>query len=504
MRALVGMLLLTLGGCDTLWASYITLGDFSVDGGVQQCEPSASCDLSAPSDGSAPTPDLQVTGCTSNAMCDAGNPYCDLNTGLCTAVPPSIEAFPSGAPFETIITLNNHYVLVATGDYDGDGVVDIAVSGRFSGGPNANAAAASGVEVYLGDGAGAFKIDNPCAIPNNDAPVYLLTVPTANKQYSNLLVATLGANVYSCARTVGAGGGWTATMVGNSMVPTGFKQLALARNEGQTNPDLLIRTSKFLYLETQDPSVQGSLDVRRTSAGYRFDNMPSQASSSGIVWATPLRFNGAAGDTLALTWDDPVDMPKRGLDLYYTNPAFMTMRLNFSPPVYAAATYFPELRKPLRTTTLLRSPGQDPLLLVAVSGQPNYLGVLTGKTAGSLALQGTPTVWPQPGLMLAYAGDANDDGTDEIGLYSMALNSNPLTRRLQILSYKNNVIDTAAPILDIAYTAENVRGMALEYLGGLGDRRRSYRRKDLVALIETPGGNAQLVIRRANLNYTFP
>lgn len=504
MRALVGMLLLTLGGCDTLWANYITLGDFGLDGGVQQCEPSASCDLSGPSDGSEPTPDLQVTGCTSSAMCDAGNPYCDLNTGLCTAVPPSIEAFPSGAPFETIITLNNHYVLMATGDYDSDGVTDIAVSGQFSGGPNATSAAASAVEIYLGDGAGGFKLDKPCAIPNSDAPVYLLTVPTANKQYSGLLVATLGANVYYCSRTPGAGGGWTAPVAGSSMVPTGFKQLALARNEGQTTPDLLIRTSKFLYLEVQDPSVQGSLDVRRTGPGYTFNNRPSQASSSGIVSATPLRFNGAVGDTLALTWDDPVDMQKRGLDLYYTNSAFVTDRLNFTPQVYVAGTYFTELRKPLRTTALLRSPSQDPLLLVAVSEQPNYLGVFTGATAATLSLRGTPTVWPQPGLMLTYTGDANDDGTDEIGLYSMALNGNALTRRLQILSYKNNIIDTGAPILDIAYTAENVRGMSLEYLGALGDRRRSYRRKDLIALIENPTGNAQLVIRRANLNYQFP
>ena len=130
--------------------------------------------------------------------------------------------------------------------------------------------------------------------------------------------------------------------------------------------------------------------------------------------------------------------------------------------------------------------------------------MLTGKNTGAFTLQGAPTTWNQPGLMLTYTGDANDDGTDEIGLYTMALNNSPLTRRLQILSYKNNTINVGAPILDIAYTAENVRSMSIEYLGALGDRRRSYRRKDLIALIETPTGNAQLVIRRANLNYQFP
>ena len=84
MRALVGMFLLALGGCDTLWAPYITLGDFGLDAGVQ-CDPGSSCDLGPP-DG--PVPDLQVTGCTNSLMCDAANPICDLNTGLCTAVPP--------------------------------------------------------------------------------------------------------------------------------------------------------------------------------------------------------------------------------------------------------------------------------------------------------------------------------------------------------------------------------------------------------------------------------
>ncbi len=500
MRALVGMLVLALGGCDTLWASYITLGDFILDGGMQ-CGSPDGCDLGGPGDG--PAPDLQVTGCTSNAMCDTASPYCDLNTGQCTAVPPSIEAFPSGAPFETIITLNNHYVLLATGDYNGDGITDIAVSGQFSGGPNANNAGTSAVDIYLGDGAGKFNLDKPIDIPNSDAPVYLLTVPNG-KQYSGLLVATLGPRVYYCSRTMGANGFWSANMAGSNMVPTGFKQLALAKDENQTFPDLLIRTSRFLYLEMQDPSMQGSLDVRRTGPGYSFGGMPSQASSSGIVWATPLRFNGAAGDTLALTWDDPVDMQKRGLDLYYTDPAFATTHLTFSPQVFTPGTYFNELKKPLRTTALLRTPAQDPLLLVAVSQMPNYLGVLTGKTALTLNLQGGTTTWPQPGLMLAYTGDANDDGTDEIGLYSMALNTNPLTRRLQILSFKDNVINVGAPILDIAYTAENVRGMSLEYLGAVGDRRRSYRRKDLIALIENPTGSAQLVIRRANLNYQFP
>ena len=502
MRALVGMFLLALGGCDTLWAPYITLGDFGLDAGVG-CDPAGSCDLGQ-SDG--PAPDLQVTGCTSSQMCDAANPICDLNTGLCTAVPPSIEAFPSGAPFETLITLNNHYVLMATGDYNGDGTTDIAVSGLFTGGPNANNAGPADVDIYLGDGAGSFKLDTkPCAIPNSDAPVYLLTVPTVNKQYSALLVATLGSRVYLCSRPTGAAGNWTATNVGSNMVPTGFKQLALANNEGQSTPDLLIRTSKFLYLEMQDPSLQGSLDVRRTNSGYTFGNMPSQASSSGIVWATPLRFPGAVGDTLALTWDDPVDVQKRSLDFYYTNPGFMTNHVDYSAGVFlAAGSYFPELKKPLRTTAPLRVQGQDPALLVGVSQQPNYLGVLTGKNTGAFNLQGAPTTWNQPGLMLTYTGDANDDGTDEIGLYTMALNNSPLTRRLQILSYKNNTINVGAPILDIAYTAENVRGMAIEYLGALGDRRRSYRRKDLIALIETPTGNAQLVIRRANLNYQFP
>ena len=514
MRALVGMLLLTLGGCDTLWASYITLGDFSLDGGLS-CDVSGSCDL-AQSDG--PPPDLQLAGCSMNSDCSGPVPYCDLNTGQCTAVQPSAEAFPQVPPFMTSITLNRHYVLMATGDYNGDGFTDIAVSGVFNSGGNATAAMQSDVEVYIGDGLGGFKPDNNvCALPG-ESPVSLITVPAVSKVGSGLLVATFGPNIFYCGRGAGAGGTWTPNMVGrndgsgpDARMP-GFKQLALVKEASRTNPDIIVRTSKNLFLESKDPADQGSFDVLRANANYTFAVPASQASSSGIGWATPVRLKNAAGDVFALNWDDPgttgVSVSRRGVEFYDTSAGFATSPIGtgYSAPLFMAGQFFPEFTKPFRATTVLHVAGQDPSLLMTVSQQQNYLGVLYGATAPGFTVQAM-TTWAPSGLMLPYAGDATGDQLDEIGLYTMALNGNPLTRHLQLLPYKSGSIDTTNFIVDISTINDNFRAMSLDYLGDANDRRRSSLRKDLITLIENPtnaNNQSQLVIYRANLNKRFP
>lgn len=503
MRAFSAMLLFSLVGCDTLWGNYITLGNFVLDGGSGTgCDAPGGCDL-AGSDG--PSPDLRLSGCSSDDMCGGGQPFCDLNTGLCTDTKPPVMAFPQSAPFQTTIALNNRYFLMATGDYDNDGITDIAVSGIFSGLPNANSAAPANVDVYLGNGMGGFTQDTSCSIPSNDAPVHLLTVPTANRRYNGILVATYSAHVYYCARVAGVGGTWTATLVGTS-APNGFRQLALAHNAGQATPDLIIRTSKNLFLEPIDPSTQGSVDVYRTTGTYVFNGPSSQASSTGIAWMTPIRPTNAAADYMALTWDDPTpsgpNMGRLGVEFYYTDPAFATNSQMYSSPVNMAGPYFSLFNKPLRTATVLHTTGQDPSILYTVSQQQNYLAVLYGAMVPTFTRQTPVTQWNVPGIMLPYAGDANGDGQDEIGLYTSSAGG-PAVQRLQLLSYKNGTITTTPPIADITYNMDNFRGMALEYLGDSSDRRRLAKRKDLITLAENPGGSRLLIVR-ANLNYQFP
>ena len=513
MRALVGMLLLTLGGCDTLWANYITLGDFSLDAGMS-CETPGGCDMAQ---GDGPPPDLQLTGCSTDANCGGTTPFCDLNTGQCTGTQPPTDAFPQIPAFMTSITLSRHYVLMATGDYNGDGFTDIAVSGVFNSPGNATGALQSDVEIYIGDGLGGFSLDKaPCALPG-ESPVYLLTVPATNKIGHGLLVATFGANVMYCGR--GANGLWSATVAGRNdgagmdARPNGFKQLALAKEASRANPDILIRISKNLFLETKDPADQGSFDILRANANYTFNVPASQASSSGIGWGTPVRLKGAAGDVFALSWDDPgtsgVSLSRRGVEFYDTNAQFMTQAMGYSAPLFMAGGFFPEFQKPFRATTVLHAPGQDPALLMTVSQLQNYLGVSYAATVPGFTVQAM-TTWSPTGLMLPYAGDATGDQQDEIGLYTMALNSSPLTRHLQLLSYKPGPpasIDTANYIVDIATINDNFRAMSLDYLGDVNDRRHSSLRKDLITLIENPSNannQSQLVIYRANLNRRFP
>ena len=503
MRALSAMLLLSLVGCDKLWGSYIGIGDFVLDGGVTSCAGSDTCDL-AQSD--AAPPDLYLPGCGKNQDCiDPKAPFCDLNSGQCVAQQPSSEAFPKDAAFQSTIALTSRYVLMATGDYNGDGITDIAVSGIFTNLPNASSASDSKVEIYIGDGLGAFKPDDTmCSFPGGNAPVYLLTVPAVGKKYSGILVAAYAGNVWYCERVAGPGGTWTPTRVG-SAGGTGFRQLALANNEAQANPDLIIRTGKFRYLDAADTS--GSLDVYRASKSYVFNGPNSQASSTNISWVAPIRPKGAKGDSLALTWDDPspagATLGRLGTEFFYTNPAFMTNSQGYSSTLTTSGTFFTLANKPLRTTTVLHTQAQDPSLLYTVSQNPNFVGVLYGTTVPTFTFQTTPTMWKQPGLMLPYAGDANGDGQDEIGLYSQMVPGGISDQHLQLLSYKNGVIDTLQPITDIATTTENFHGMALEYLGGLGDRRRTLLRKDLIVIMDN-GTSSQLLIRRANLNYQFP
>ena len=504
MRALSAMLLLSLVGCDKLWGSYIGSGDFVLDGGSSTgCDTSGTCDL-AQSD--AAPPDLYLPGCGKNEECiDPKNPYCDLNTGQCTSMPPSAEAFPKDAAFQTTISLSSHYVLMATGDYDGDGITDIAVSGLFTNLPNASSAIDAKVEIYIGDGLGGFKADvTMCSFPGGNAPVYLLTVPAVGKKYSGILVAAYSGNVWYCERVAGAGGTWTPTRVG-SAGGTGFRQLALANNEGQANPDLIIRTGKFRYLDTADTS--GSLDVYRANKSYVFNGPNSQASSTNISWVAPIRPKGASGDSLALTWDDPSPsggmLGRRGTEFFYTNPGFMTNSQGYSSTLATTGTYFTLANKPLRTTTILHAQGQDPSILYTVSQNPNFVGVLYGTAVPTFSFQTPPTMWGQPGLMLPYAGDANGDGQDEIGLYSQMVPGGLANQHLQLLSYKNGMINTAQPITDIASTTDNFQAMALEYLGATDDRRRTLLRKDLIVLTDN-GTSSQILIRRANLNYQFP
>lgn len=509
MRAYSALLLLSLVGCESLWGSYIGFGDFVLDGGSQECEGQGTCDLGG-TDG--PSPDLVLPGCTSDTICAAtATPYCDLNTGQCTDVQPPTMAFPQVAPFVSQVLLAKRYMLMTTGDYNNDGITDIAVAGVFTGSANANPnsanatnAMAGDMEVYLGDGRGGFAADTPCSIPNSDAPVHLLTVPAPGKTYQGVLVATMGPRVYYCARVPGANGTWSATMVGSSMVPTGFKQLALSNDAGQSSPDLIIRTSKNLFLETVDPSTQGSLDVRRTNGNYVFTGMPSQASSTGITAVTPVNIKGTTpgGDRLALAWDDPGPGSKRGLEFYYTDSNFATNSVAYTVPVFMTGTFFPDLAKPLRTTALLRSTSANPLIVLAVSQQPNYFAVLSGATFPGFALVGQIATTTATGLIQVYTGDADGDRLDEIGLYSLAINGLAAPQNLQLFSFKGNAI-SATPLADIPHGTDNFRGMALEYLGLAGDRRRDALRKDLIALIENKTGS-QLLISRANLNYRFP
>lgn len=498
------MLLLSLVGCDKLWGSYIGQGDFVLDGGsTTGCANSGTCDL-ASSD--AAPPDLYLPGCGRNEECiDPKSPYCDLNTGQCTAIPPSTEAFPGDVTFQSMIALNSRYLLMATGDYNGDGITDIAVSGLFMNLPNASSASDAKVEIYVGDGLGGFKPDDTmCSFPGGNAPVYLLTVPAPGKTYSGILVATFNGNVWYCERVAGVGGTWTPTREG-SAGGMGFRQLALSNNEGQATPDLLVRTGRYRYLDPADTS--GSLDVYRTSKPYVFNATSSQASSTNISWVAPVRPKGAKGDSMALTWDDPnpsgMTLGRYGTEFYYTNPAFMTNSQGYSSTLTTSGTYFNIANKPLRTTTVLHTQMQDPSILYTVSQNPNFVGVLYGTTVPTFTLQTAPTMWQQPGLMLPYAGDANGDGQDEIGLYSQRVPPGPNDQHLQLLSYKNGTIDTSTPITDIASTTSNFHGMALEYLGGTNDRRRTSLRKDLIVLMEN-GTNSQILIRRANLNYKFP
>jgi hypothetical protein len=148
----------------------------------------------------------------------------------------------------------------------------------------------------------------------------------------------------------------------------------------------------------------------------------------------------------------------------------------------------------------------DPALLYTYSNQASTVSVLSGSSAPMFKVLATKPLVAQ-NITLPYAGDADGNGQDEIGLYSIAPN-NSGTRYLQLLSYtgSSKAIDTAMPIFEISSMMENYRGMALGFLAKFknGDLRRDMNRKDLIMLVETPGAGSKLVIRRGNLNYQFP
>ena len=131
MRALLTMLLVTTMGCESYWAGYLTTATADNDGGTggPACTMPQGCDdLMSPSPPEVDDAGVPLLVCTNSAMFPASAAYCDQNTGLCTAIVPPSEAFLSES---SSIKLNKPYTLMATGDFNADGLVDVAVSGGW-------------------------------------------------------------------------------------------------------------------------------------------------------------------------------------------------------------------------------------------------------------------------------------------------------------------------------------------------------------------------------------
>lgn len=500
MRALLGMVLFSMVGCDQLWGSYVGQADLSTDGGTV-CAAPGGCDLAsgelpdgALPDGSVPPPDLQPPVCSDDTACTAApNLFCDLNTSSCVATKPPTTAFLEGQAGETF-TLLNQYMLMATGDYNGDGFGDVAVSGVFpsatGGSINATTAAAVPVEIYLGNGMGGLTKDANCPIPATEKPVYLLTIPGAKKE---LMVATFDGAVYRCSRATGA---WVQTPVPvGGTLNSGFKQMAQISNPGPS-ADLAVRIGKSPFPD----SNSGILEIHRGNATNSYNGLKIVITTTNATWVMPFRFANATTDTIATTWDAISGHP--GIE-FHTIDAVSNMESSLGSGSTGAANVtggkFLELNMaPYAMLNLFHIAGQPAAILYSYSQLPNSLNVFAGGSVGALAQVGQKNlgVTGPLGLMQAYAGDANSDTQDEIGFYTMSTNNVQITRHLQLLMYKNSAIGNA--IYDTTLNGENFRGMALETLHGSKDPNR----KDLIALIEDPvNKGSRLLVRRANLNY---
>lgn len=420
------------------------------------------------------------------------------------------EGYPSS--LEASYPLSGPYMLMATGNYDGDaaGVADVAVSGLFvTDSFNANTASPAPVEIYVGDGQGGLRLDGACVTAPTQRVVYLLTVPTAGRAgASDILVATEDTSVFLCSK---ASGTWTTSFVKTAGgIFNGFKRLALAYQEPQGSyPDLIVRTGINQF--TDRSTTTSSLHVFRADAPNSFGKMRLTVATGDITWVLPYRFSGAASDSLAITWDNPQVNP--GVSFHYIAQDNTDRDLGSGQTAAAnvPGTPFSELKNvaftALASMHTLDSNDQTPrdVILFTDTQDKNSVAVMYGPTAADFAIQAQQTNLMPAGVMLPYAGDADGDTNDEIGLYTSAPNRNPLTRHLLLLSYKNNNINITAPIADIANPTENFRAMALEYLGDANDLRRQKQRKDLIALVEDPRrGSSRLLVRRSDLNYRFP
>lgn len=441
-------------------------------------------------------------------------------TGCDTLWAPYIERYSSdsatnqGFPgsLEVSYPLSQQYMLMATGNYDGDAndVADVAVSGVFATDRfNASTANPAAVEIYIGDGQGGLKLDGSCLASPMERVVYLLTVPTAGKAGANdILVATEDSSVFLCSKASGA---WSSSAVKTSGgVFNGFKLLALANNEPQGSlPDLVVRTGINQF--TDHSTTTSSLHVYRADGPNSFGKMRIPVATADITWVLPYRFSGAQGDSLAITWDNPLVNP--GVNFHYIaqDNIGRNQGSGQTAAVNVAGTPFPELKN-VAFTALASLHTLDPVeqiartaILLTDTQDKNSVAVLYGPTVEGFGIQAQQTNLMAGGFMLPYAGDADGDMNDEIGLYTSAPNKNPLIRHLMILSYKKNSIDIVTPIADIANPTENFRAMALEYLGDGNDLRRQRQRKDLIALVEDPQkGSSRLLVRRSDLNYRFP
>lgn len=455
MRTLLAMLLLGMAGCDTLWAPYIE--DFAKTKG-------------------------QGNG----------------------------EAFPGS--LETSYALNRPYVLMATGNYDGDsdGVADVAVSGLFQGTSiNANTAYTAPVEIYTGDGQGGLKPDGTCLSTPMERVVYLLTVPTPGQPDRNdLLIATEDSKLYRCSKSAGT---WATNEVDTAGgIFNGFKQLALAHQEPPgSEPDLIVRIGINRF--TDRSSTTGSLQVYRANSPLSFGAARITVSPGDINWVLPYRVGAASGDSLALTWDNPPVHP--GVDFYYVpqNNVYSDQGSGQTAAADVPGTGLPELKNvSYSALASLHSISQGDKaartsILVARTQDKNSLSVLYGDAIESFGVQAQQTDKLPDGFMLPYAGDADGDANDEIVVYTTSPNAKPLVRHLLILSYKLDAINLMNPIADITNSTENFRAVALEYLGDNNDSRRKQQRKDLIALVEDPlNGRSRLIVRRSNLQYRFP
>ena len=453
MRTLMAMLLFALTSCDTLWAPYIE--KYSSD--------------SATKDG-----------------------------------------FPGS--LEVSYPLGQQYMLMATGNYDGDpgGVADVAVSGLFEADRlNPSMANPSAVEIYLGDGQGGLRLDGTCLASPMERVVYLLTVPSAARTgLDDILVATEDSSVFLCTKASGA---WTASPIKTSGgVFNGFKLLALAYGEPQGSlPDLVVRTGINRF--TDRSTTTSSLHVYRADAPNSFGKMRIPVSTADITWVLPYRFGNASGDSLAITWDNPTVNP--GVNFRYIAQDNIPRDQGSGQTAAAnvTGTPFPELKN-VAFTALASLHTLDPVdetlrtsILFTDTQDKNSVAVMYGQTVEAFGIQAQQTNLMAGGFMLPYAGDADGDKNDEIGLYTAAPNRSPLIRHLMILSYKKNNINLSTPIADIANPTENFRAMALEYLGDTSDLRRQRLRKDLIALVEDPvKGSSRLMVRRSDLSYQFP